>query len=222
MALVRPAGAAALGFLALAGAGLGCRGSAPPRDVEPSAGVSAVLVRARLIVPTGETASGSIALNLESDVERYRLPFPPKQTALYVIEPGTYRLHPTRGFSGGPEDALTIVINRKVYKAPFPRDILRREPLRVKATKIIPIGILEAKVIFVPGAPAPRLEVRLDDSVAARRALVQDMVAQMLDEGADPDFRERAIQWTRALDQAMVSLAGMEDAPAAFKPYDAP
>ena len=196
----------------------GCRGTTPSRNADPSLGMGALLMRGRLITPTGDAASGRLHIDFESDSEVYRLKLSPVETTLYAVEPGIYRYHPTRGIIGLPQTLLRVVINGRGYKTPFPMDILRRDRITVGPGKVVPLGILEARIEPVRGTAGMKLSVRLDDSVAARRALVQEMIHKMLDAETDPDLSQTAIAWTRALDQALVVLQGSSDRRPAFKP----
>src|SRR3989442_12891895 len=86
----------------------GCRGSAPAYRAHPSAGKSAVLLRARLFLPSGEIRAGSVEINLESDANKYRFGVAARESNLYFVQPGAYRLAPTRGVFGGAENELTV------------------------------------------------------------------------------------------------------------------
>lgn len=209
-----------LALLALLCTSAGCRGTYPAKNEDPSLGVSAILVRGRVLLPTGETQSGKLLLNLESEGERYRVRFPPKETTLYIVEPGVYRLYPTRNIFGGPQDKLKIVVNGRSYRVAFPRDILRRDPIAIKPGKIASIGALEAKLVPNAGKPGFKIEVTLDDGIETRRQLVQDMISRMMDPDAAPSQRENAVTWTRALEQALVQIQGSNETKPAFKPSE--
>ncbi|HVE12180.1 MAG TPA: hypothetical protein VNI01_02190 [Elusimicrobiota bacterium] len=198
----------------------GCRGTAPERYGNSSLGFSAVILGARIVTPTGETKDGRLAINFESEQEEYRLSLPPGQTSLFRVEPGIYRLNPTRNVFGVSQAYLTVDIGGHAYRARFPRDILRLDSYDLKPTKAIPVGVLEARL-----APAEkgqdrsrRLEVRLDASPITRRKLVEGLIAQMLDPKASSDIRESAVSWTRALEQALIKVQAEERQAPNYKP----
>ncbi len=188
----------------------GCSGTAPRLNGLPEQGMSAVIIGGRFILPTGETKNGRIYINIEGEggrqAEVYRLKVLPKESLLYQIEPGLYRVSPTRGFFGGHQAMLTVKLEGSTYKVPFPRDILRKPAFDLKPKKIIAIGIVEAKLsTALPGQKAA-LRVRIDDSIDARRSLVQDLIHEMMDPSASLEVREGAISWSRALESSLMDL----------------
>lgn len=204
----------------LAAALAGCRGTVPERNVDPALGFSAILVQGRFLAPAGEAGSGFAALNLEMEGgETYRLPFPRKETALYAVEPGVYRLFPTRNLFGHPQTHLRVTVNGRNYTVPFPRNILRLDPITIKPRKMVSIGILEVKLSQPPGKPAS-VSVTLDDSVAARRKLVEDLIGKMMDPNVPVSIRDNVVQWTRALDQALVDIQESQDVKPSYKPSE--
>jgi hypothetical protein len=200
--------AAALGLAA-------CRGTVPDRDARPEQAISAVVIGARLILPSGETRNGYTAVNFETDggdrAEVYRLPVEGGDNALYLIEPGTYRFAPTRSIFGFYQPIMTVVIEGRTYRLPFPRDIQRLDAYTIKPTKILALGIVEARVLPALPGRKPEIRVRLDDSVMARRKIVQDMVHEMMDPTRSLDARENAISWSRALQNSLQDILSEED-----------
>lgn len=198
----------------------GCAGSSPSKNADPSAGLSAVLVRGRLLLPTGETTSGRLVLNLESEAEQYRIDFKPRETLLYVVEPGVYHVYPARNFFGNPSEKFSAVINGRTYRVPFPRDILRLAPAVVKPRNVVPVGVLEVRLVPASGKSDYQIAVHFDNRVETRRQLVQDMITRMMDPDAPTSLRDNAVAWTQSLDQALVLLQGAEDVRPAYKPAE--
>src|SRR5207244_4078004 len=93
------------------GHGVGMCQSGAIGRAHPSAGKSAVLLRARLFLPSGEIRAGSVEINLESDAKKYRFGVAARESNLYFVPPGAYRLAPTRGVFGGAENELTVDFN---------------------------------------------------------------------------------------------------------------
>ncbi|OGR57937.1 MAG: hypothetical protein A2X36_05190 [Elusimicrobia bacterium GWA2_69_24] len=195
----------------------GCQGTSPKRYGEAALGFGAVLIRARLILPDGETRIGSIAMNLESANDSYRLVALPDQTSLLRIEPDKYRLGPTRNMFGMLQKNLKVRIGNRVYVVPFPRDILRKDRLNVRPTKIVAIGYIEARLLPIQRGREPRVEVRLDDSVASRRRLIEDIIQRQMDHRTPTDIRDNLISWTRSLEQLLIQVQGEQDNKASYK-----
>ncbi|MBI3298300.1 MAG: hypothetical protein HYZ75_09065 [Elusimicrobia bacterium] len=203
--------------LILAASALSCRGTAPELYGPATLGYSAVLVRGRVIVPDGETRDAALWINLESPNERYRVRVRANETTLLRIEPDVYRLHPTRNPLGFVQANLHVKIAGRSYAVPFPRDILRKDPLEVKPTKVIALGVLEARLLPIKRGHEARVEVRLDDSNKARRHLIEDMIDRMMDAKASLEVRDAAVSWTRALEQALVLVQGEAERKATYK-----
>lgn len=209
-----------IGLVVLAPLLSGCAGSIPTRDGEPQGEISAVIIGSKLVGQTGETRSGRVWINLEEEGGAgnvYLLPLPPGQPLLYQIEPGLYKLSPTRNLLGWRQDQLTIAVEHHTYRVPFPRQILRREAMRAKSRKILPIGVVVAKVQPALPGRAPDVQVWLEDDVDTRRHLVQDLIRGMMDPNAPPEFRSSAIAWTRALDQTLVDVLAEPEKPVLYK-----
>lgn len=188
----------------------GCMGTVPTLNGEPEQGISSVIIGGRVITPLGETRSAKLWINLETDggrdAEVYRLPVRPQEALLYQVEPGVYHVAPTRNLLGWSQPVLKITVEGRAYKVPFPRELLRKGSLDIKPTKIVPIGVLDVVVEkALPGRP-PIVRMSLDDSVDARRGLVQQLIRAMMDPNAPADMRRSAIAWTRALDQTLVEV----------------
>lgn len=198
--------APALGALLLCS----CRGTVPNVDGNPEEGISSIVIGGRIVTSSGETASGKMWINFETDggeqAQIYRLPVRPQQALLYQVEPGVYHIAPTRNLFGFAQPTLTVKALGRTFRVPFPRDLLRKSDIEVKPTKIVPLGILEAVVETpLPGRPAT-MRMRLDDSMEARRDLLQSLIHAMMDPNAPTSVRMSAISWTRALDQSLVDV----------------
>lgn len=199
----------------------GCSGTTPTLRGVPEQGIAAVLIGGRFLAPSGETLSGELSLNLEGEggrrAEVYRLAVRPGQNLLYQIEPGLYRLGPTRSLLGRPQAQLEVRIEGGLYRIPFPRDILRTPALDVKPKKIVPIGIVEVRLEPpLPGRP-PSVKVRLDDSAQTRRRIVQDVIREMMDPAAPAKTRESAVAWSRALQNSLLELLSEDERPPLYK-----
>ena len=203
--------------VAFAAALLGCRGTTPDVFAPAALGFGAVLIRGRIVLPEGETRDGMMWMNLESDGDRYRMPIAAGETSLERIEPDIYRLHPTRNALGFVQANLKVRIAGRHYYVPFPRDILRKDPVELKPTKVVALGILEARLLPIQRGRAPRVEVRLDDSNETRRRLIEDMIAKMMDARTSVEAREAAVSWTRALEQALVQVQGENERKRTYK-----
>lgn len=203
--------------VALAAALLGCRGTTPDVFAPAALGFGAILIRGRIVLPEGETRDGMMWLNLESDGDRYRMPIAAGETSLERIEPDIYRLHPTRNALGFVQANLKVRIAGRYYTVPFPRDILRKDPIELKPTKVVALGVLEARLLPIQRGRAPRVEVRLDDSNETRRRLIEDMIAKMMDARTSVEAREAAVSWTRALEQALVQVQGENERKRMYK-----
>lgn len=194
-----------------------CAGSRPERFAESNFGFSGLLVRGRILTPTGEMKEGRLVLNVEGDAERYRVDFEPGVTTVLRVEPDVYRLHPTRNLFGLVQRDLSVRIAGRSFRVPFPRSILRKEAIDLKPTRVAAVGVLEARLLPIERGAKPKIEVRLDDSVEARRALVQETIEMMMDPKVPVTIRGAAVSWTRALERALIDLASEEQARPAFK-----
>lgn len=188
----------------------GCRGTVPSLNGEPEQGIASVIIGGRIVTSAGETASGKMWLNLETDggrdAEVYRLPIRPQQALLYQVEPGVYHIAPTRSVFGLSQANLTVKVEGHTYKVPFPRELLRKGAIQIKPTKIVPLGVLVAEVQKPLPGRRPVVKLRLDDGVPARRGLVQTLIRAMMDPNAPNAQRMSAIAWTRALDQTLIEV----------------
>lgn len=199
-----------------------CRGSVPRYGGDPRQGTAALLLAGRMILPSGKTLAGKMAVNLEGEggrlAEIYRLPVSLSGPLIFQIEPGTYRLSPTRSFFGFHEEALTIDVEGDIYRIPFPRDILRKPAMVFKPGKAYVIGVIEARV--PPSRPGenPNLRVHLDDSILSRRRLLEDVIKDMTDPAKPLAEREHAIAWSRALQTALVDVTAETERLPLYKP----
>lgn len=208
--------------LLLAFGAAACRGTVPERNGPPEQAIAAVLLGTRFSLPTGETRGGKTVVNFESEggrqAEVYRLPVGGGENFLYLVEPGVYRVMPTRSLFGFHQATMKATIEGRTYRIPFPRELLRLPAYEVKPSRILPLGILEYKVQpALPGQPS-RITVRLDDSVEARRKIVQDTIRDMMDPRRSSDVRESAIAWTRSLQNSLLELLAEEERRPTYKP----
>lgn len=199
-----------------------CQGTVPERDAPPEQAISAVLIQGRVILPSGETRDASTAVNFETDggsrAEVYRLPIRGGESFLYLVEPGSYRLAPTRSLFGFYQPLMTVTAEGRRYRVPFPRELLRLDPFHVKPSKIVTLGILEARVMPALPGREPEVSVRLDDSVAARRRVVQDTIRSMMDPTRPAEARESAVSWSRALQNSLMDILSEEDQRPLYSP----
>lgn len=188
----------------------GCAGRVPPAGGVPIPGMAGVLIGGRFILPTGETRNGRMYVNLEGEggrlAENYRIPINAKESALYQLEPGMYRVTPTRNTFGFYGKTVKVRIEGRTYTAPFPRELLRLGAVDAKPRKILTLGVLEAKLDAALPGQRPILRLRLDDSITARRNLVQEVIREMMDPNASLETREAAIAWSRALENNLMDL----------------
>jgi hypothetical protein len=209
-------------LLAAALALTACRGTVPDRDAPPEQAISAILIGGRMILPSGESKNGFTAINFETEggsaAEVYRLPVEAGQNFLYLIEPGVYRLMPTRSMFGFYQPTMTVHIDGRRYRLPFPRSIQRLETYAVKPSKILAIGIVEAQVMPALPGRKPEIRVRLDDSVDARRHLVQDTIRAMMDPTRSTEIRESAISWSRGLQNSLQDILSEADRKPLYTP----
>lgn len=199
-----------------------CRGAVPERNGAPEQAIAAILLGTRFSLPTGETRGGKTVINFESEggrqAEVYRLPVGGGENFLYLVEPGVYRIMPARSLLGFHQPTMKASIEGRSYRIPFPRELLRLPAYEVKPNRILPLGILEYKVqTALPGQPS-RVAVRLDDSVEARRKIVQDTIRDMMDPRRSSDVRESAIAWTRSLQNSLLDLLAEEERRPTYKP----
>lgn len=210
-------------FAAAALAAAGCRGTVPPAHGDPVAGIASVLLGGRFMLPTGETPHGRLYLNLEGEgggreAEVYRLPVEAKRPILYQVEPNAYRLTPPRSFFGRHQQTLKVQIEGRIYRVPFPRDILRKPPISINPTKVVALGVVEVTVLDRLPGKEPTVRVRLNDTVAARRDLVQQVIRSMMDPAAPPEVRTNAVNWLRALERAHSELVAEAERIQLYKP----
>lgn len=199
-----------------------CRGTVPDRNEPPERDISAILIGGRFLLPSGPTRNGLTHINFESGDDRraeiYRLPVSGRDNALYLIEPGTYRLAPTRSPLGFHQDRIKILIEGRTHRIPFPRDLLRQPSYVMRPSKIVAIGLIEAHVMTALPGQKPQVRVTLDDSVAARRQLIQDAIRNMMDPRRSSETRESSISWSRALQNSLMEILAEEEKTPLFKP----
>lgn len=199
-----------------------CRGTTPDRNAPPEQAISAILISCKTILPSGETRNGRITVNFESEggraAEVYRLPLTSGENYLYLVEPGIYRIAPTRSMFGFHQPAMSVVIEGRTYSLPFPRDLLRQHAYEIKPGKITSLGSLEAKVMPALPGQKPKIQVRLDDSPQARRSVIQSTIRDMMDPRKSTEVRESSIAWSRALQNSLMDLLAEETQRQLYKP----
>ncbi|MBI4679405.1 MAG: hypothetical protein HY748_17660 [Elusimicrobia bacterium] len=200
----------------------GCRGSSPIFDEGPENRFAAVVMGTRIILPTGETNAGGIAINLEGEGGRranlYRLEVPAGRALLYPVEPGVYRLTPTRSVFGWHQAQMRIVADDFAYKAPFPSQIMRKGAIDLRPKKVVSLGIIEARFVSDPVKKEAKIVVRIDDSVAARRDAVQQIVRDMASASTPADERDRDFAWSGSLEDHLVTLQAEIERRPLYKP----
>ncbi len=192
----------------------GCRGEVPLRNAPPEQAISAILIGGRMILHSGETRDGRLEIGFETDGgkgEVYRVPVSADENDLYLVEPGSYRLAPTRTLFGSYKPTLTVVVDGRTYHPPFPRELMSLGPYQVIPSKVLALG--ELVVTVMPALPGRRPEVRvtLDDGVAARRELVQGMIHDMMDPNRPKAVRDSAIAWSRSLQNELMKILSEQD-----------
>ena len=212
----------ALGVAVLAFAFAGCRGTVPRASGGPEQGISAVVIGGRILGPNGKALPGRMVINFESEGGRqaqvYRLPVKPGAVLLYHIEPGKYHFAPTRSLFGDHLPFLRVRIEGRAHPVEFPREILRKPAVGVRPRKIVPLGLLEARwTPELPGRPS-ELKVALDDSLAARRGLVESLISDMMNPDAPQTLRDNLVSWTHSLEAALVDLSSEAERAPLFKP----
>lgn len=199
-----------------------CRGTVPDRNAPPEQAIAAILIGCKMILPSGETRNGRAFVNFESEggrqAEVYRIPLSGGENYLYLIEPGIYRIAPTRTIFGFYKPVMNVVIEGRTYSLPFPRDLLRQHAYEIKPGKITAIGTLEAKVMPALPGQKPTIRVRLDDGTQARRNVVQTIIHDMMDPRKSTDVRESALAWSRALQISLMDLLAEDEQRQIFKP----
>jgi hypothetical protein len=185
----------------------------------PEAGIASILIGCRMILPTGETPDGYVALGFEDQDggETYRIPVRPQRVLLYQVEPGAYKVMPTRSIFGFHQPNLRVVIEGRSYSVPYPREFMRRETVTVKPRKIVALGVVEVTLSGRRPGQAPTVRVRLDDSVTARRGLSEAMIHAMMDPNAPNDMRSSALAWTRALEESLSGVVSEKERAPAFR-----
>ena len=182
-----------------------CRASLPPTTTGPSPLYAALLVKGRIVMPAGEVDAGMITLDMESPMHEYQIDFIPKKTILYSVEPGAYHFSPIRTVFGRTSTILKLKISGQNFDVPFPAELLRRSVV-APPTQVIPVGILVARVSTPPHQSQYVFHVSLDDSLRARKSLVQDAIRQLMDTNTSSAQRENPVKWIRALDQTFEQL----------------
>ena len=198
-----------------------CRGEVPLRNAPPEQAISAILISGKMVLPSGESRDGRLEIGFETDGgqgEVYRVPVRADENDLFLVEPGSYRLAPTRTLFGGYQPTLTVVIDGRTYHPPFPRELMSLGPYEVKPTKVLALGELVATVLPALPGRTPEVRLRLDDSVAARRDLVQGLIRDMMDPNRPAAVRDSAIAWSRSLQNELMKILSEQDGHPLYTP----
>ncbi|MBI5882252.1 MAG: hypothetical protein HZB91_04010 [Elusimicrobia bacterium] len=200
----------------------GCRGSTPVFDEGPEHRYAAVVIGSRIVLPTGETNTGGLMLNMEGEGGReansYRLEVPAGRSMLYPVEPGVYRLTPTRSVLGWHQSKMRITADDFTFKAPFPPQIMRKPAIDLRPKKVVSLGIIEARFVADPLKKEARIVVRIDDSVAARRDAVQQIIHDMASAETPTEERDRDFAWSGSLEDCLIGLQAEIEQRPLFKP----
>ncbi|MFA6317160.1 MAG: hypothetical protein WC943_07060 [Elusimicrobiota bacterium] len=212
-----------LAAAALGAAGVtGCRGSSPVFEEGPEHRYAAVVLGSRVILPTGETNTGGVTLNLEGEggreAARYRLEVPAGRAMIYPVEPGVYRLTPARSALGWHQAQMRIVADDFAYRAPFPSQIMRKAAMDLRPKKVISLGIIEVRFVSDPLRKEAKIVVRLDDSVAARRDAVQQIIRDMASGATPSEERDRDFAWSGSLEDSLIGLQAEIEQRPLYKP----
>ena len=196
--------------LALAVLTAACSGTVPPRDADPARGFAAVLIGSRLSTPDGPARGGAITIDLETKdggpgALVYRLPLRADDAALFRVEPGVYGLAPTRGFFGATRPDLVVRVEDRVYRLPFPRELMR-PTYDAKPRRLAVVGVLVAQVMTALPGQAPQVRVSLEDSAPERRELIQRMIRETMDPNTPASVRDSTVSWMRELQRELVSV----------------
>jgi hypothetical protein len=186
----------------------GCGGTAPSTRADSSQESSGVLIQGRLIMPSGEIREGGMVVNLESEDHQYQMAIAPRQTSLYFVKPGTYRIAPPRGVFGNAEATWTVQFSDQKYSGTFPDALSRHAEYVVRPGKIVSLGIVEARLSKTGEHEKPILSGTLIEDVDSKRELVQDSIRKMGDPKLSATERETAINSSMALQEALVELQG--------------
>ncbi|MBI4375941.1 MAG: hypothetical protein HY549_05770 [Elusimicrobia bacterium] len=195
----------------------GCGGSVPRTSVNPDETPSGIAIGGRFITGTGETRAGSISVMLRGEGGReravYRVPVDSQRPMVYALEPGKYALSEPRSSLGSAQDRIRVEFDGRSYDAPFPRDFLRKPPVELEAGKVLCLGAVEAKLISGLPGREPSLTIRLDDSFATRRELLERLIKDMVDPSVPAQHRNNLLSWSRSLNRSFSELLAEEKKP---------
>lgn len=187
-----------------------CQGSVPIHSGGPDAGMGAVLAAGRIFLPSGPIRSGKIAVNLESDSnppQIYRLIISPERPTLYRIEPGVYRLRPTRNLFGAGLETLTVRLGGQTYLPRFPASLEHRRPFQIKTGEVLALGVMEARLSRSLEGGSPYVSLSLDDSLLSRRRITEQVIRDMMEPSAPAAVKNYIISWAGALQKSLVEMS---------------
>ena len=191
----------------------GCRGSVPRRDAPPEDTKAGLLISGRMILPSGETRDGKAAINFEIEGGKsrvYRLPVVGGESAFFLIKPGAYQIARTRSIFGSYQPELSVSLGGRRYKIPFPAEMLRLPKYAVRAKTVVALGALEIRAKPALPGQAPEIRVRLDDTFATRRKLVQDAIRDLSDPKRSFSGHTDSIYWSRSLQNSLIGILAEE------------
>lgn len=186
-----------------------CQGRVPIHSGGTDAGRSAVLVGGRVVLPSGPVQEGRIAINLESELsppEIYRLIIDPASPTLYRMEPGDYRLRPTRNLFGRRLETVTFRLKGKTHLPRFPASLQHRKPFEFKTGEVVALGIVDIRISRAMEGGQPYVSVSLDDSLAARREITQQAIRRLGDPRAPASVRNYLFSWSNALEKSLMEM----------------
>ncbi|MDE2314072.1 MAG: hypothetical protein KGL04_07850, partial [Elusimicrobia bacterium] len=174
----------------------------------------AVVIGGSFQDPNGPTSRGETVVGLESrDGLVYRLRVKAGQTFLYQIQPGVYHLAPVRTVFGSPGKFLSADIDGRPYRTPFPLELANSGEFKAEPGGILVLGVL--KVALSPALPdrGPLLSVSLDDYVADKRTMVQNLIQSMMNPAVSSELRRNTQAWLNPLQKILISLAAQPQTP---------
>ncbi len=188
----------------------GCAGVAPVTSGKATPNRGAIVIAARIITPNGRAYSGGMTLNLqgigEGSTESYRIFLPAKETLLYQIAPGLYRVEAPLGFFGNSKTILPIKADGESYSPQFPHDLLNFPPIEIKPEHTIALGELNVSIMPVPTGTPPNINIKFNHDVVVKRHLIETIIRSMADPNISEDKRKSYQSWTNSLQEALTAI----------------
>ena len=191
-----------------------CRGTLPVAQDEPHPGMAAVIIGGLFQDPNGPTSRGETVVGLEGrDGLVYRLRVEAGRTFLYQIQPGVYHLTSVRTIFGSPEKFLTANIDGQPYQTPFPLELANAGEFKAKPGRILVLGVLKVALSSALPGRGPLLSVSLDDYVADKRTMVQNLIQSMMNPAVSSELRQNTQAWLNPLQSILITLAAQPQTP---------